>query len=442
MGKTNQIGLYPILEHATIFVIYKITNLNSILISQYFNALFSALTVIPIFLLIKKFSNTQIAFLSSIFWAFSEAVFYRSAIFSSTETFAFFLAIFALYFYSKKQYLPTVVLISLSFYTHLLPAFFLVLTIFLHQFFIRSKKAKILITIPLFSIIIFLLSPLNPHQRLVSVLNPATLLTHFNLSNLFVYSLTDLAFGIIIFLGIILLSLLTLISLVKYKTQNKIIFSMLVIAISVFIFSWIVYSPNLFAPPRLTFYFVIPLSFYTAVFITKFNFKTKVPKLWKHFLVLFILISMICSSIFGSQTMLFYQNSVTKNEYLALNDLNNLGLFNIDPSYWWSDYPIRISISAITLIMYSNISITTTVDETSVINNSIQLANQNDTLKSDTIFKYIFFSERMEKESFFTVFTNNRTTQIREPLNDIWSNSTMWELIYSNYGVKVYAHKI
>lgn len=438
-GSTNYLGAYPVFGHLIIWLVNFLTGINSAFISQYFNPFFSALTIIPLFLFVQKISSRQTAFLASVFWAFSEAVFYRSAIFSSTETFAFFLAMFALYFYVKKQYVPTIILMCFAFYTHLLPAFMIFLTIFLHQFIIRSRKIKFLSIAILTGVVLFLFSPLNPHQRIVSVLNPSVLFNHFSLSNVFVYSMQDLVMGLTIFLGIILLGLITIISLIKYRVQNKLVFSMLIISICTFIFSWIVYSPNIFAPPRLTFYFVIPFSFYASLFIINFSIRRKtLLKILKCSVVVFVLVAMVISSICGAQTMLFYQNSVTNNEYLALHELQELGLLNINPSYWWSDYPVRISITSIVVITNSSIPITTTVNETSVINNSTRLADQNGTLNPDTIFKYVFFSERMEKESFFTVFTNNRTQQIRVPLHDVWANSSMWQLIYYNHGVKVY----
>lgn len=443
LGQTTQLGTYPVLGHLTVYALHLVTQINPVLISQYFNPMFGALTLIPLFLLVRKISNEKVALVSSIFWAFSEAVFYRSAIFSSTEMFAFFITTCILYLYVNKKYVPAILLIPLVFYTHLLPAFFISLVIFLHQFIIRSKKIKLLMTVPFASVIIFLLSPLNPHQRMLSVIDPAVLLSHFSVSNVSIYSLNDLSFGITIFLGTLILGALTVVSLIKYKTQNTFIFTMLLAATLLFIFSWIVYSPSVFAPPRLTFYFIVPFIFYASLLITKFNISgIRMPYIWTYAVIGSIVLMMVMSSVCGAQTMLFYQNSVTKEEYKALDDLIALNVFTINPGYWWSDYPVRISITAITTITSPNISPTLAVNESRNINSSMQLADQNATLNPDTIYRYVFFSERMEQESFFTVFTYNRTLQVRQPLHDVWVNSTMWTLIYQDHGVTVYERKI
>jgi asparagine N-glycosylation enzyme membrane subunit Stt3 len=439
IGSTFQIGSYPIFGHLIVFGIYTISgnSISPVVISQYINPVFGALTVIPLFFLIKKLSNEKTALLASIFWTFSETVFYRTSTFSSTEAIAFFLTISALYLYTRKKYVPASILIGLAFYTHLLPAVFAVLIIFTHQFYIRSIKIKVLSIISISAMALFLLSPFNPHQRLASVIEPTVLITHFNPSNIFLYSFSDILIGLSVFLGTVALGLLTIISLVKYKIQNKLVFSMLIVAFLVFVFSWIVYSPNIFAPPRLTFYFIIPLSFFASVLIVK----SYQPTFIKYGVVALIVSLMLCSSIVGLRSMIWVQNSATNDEYSALDDLQNLGLLNINPSRWWSDYPIRISITSRASLTNPDMSINSAVNETDVINSSAQLADQNATLNQNTLFKYVFFSERMKKESFFTVYTDNRTAQIREPLHDIWSNSSIWHLIYYNYGVKVYEHK-
>jgi hypothetical protein len=430
-GTTHQAGFYPIIEHLTIYGVYTFFDghFSAITISQYFNPLLGALSAIPIFLLIKKFSNTKIALLSSLFWTFSEASFYRTAIFSSTESLSFFFAIFTLYFYHEKKYIPTIILLGLTFYTHLLPGFFIILTIFIYQFITRNIKIKILSIAIFLGVVLFLFSPLNPQQRLISTLNPVTLLSHFNLSNIFLYSGQDLILGITIFLGTIVLGILTLISFKKYKTQNTFIFSMLIASILLFVFSWITYSPQLFAPPRLTLYFIIPLSFYAGILLIKLR------KSFIFISILLITIIMVSSTFPGLQPMLLYQNSVTTNEYKALGDLQQQGYMNVNPYYWWSDYPIRIALTARSPLGFGP---TIEINETQIKNISLEMFNETMALDLSTSFKYIFFSERMEQESFFLIYTENRTQQIRKPISDIWQNSTIWQLIYHNYGVKVY----
>lgn len=441
-GTTNQLGLYPLFGHLTIYG-FHFLGVDSVVFSQFFNPLFSALTVIPLFLLVRKLSSEKVALLSSVFWVFSEAVFYRSAIFSSTETFAFFLGCFALFFYVKKQYIPMAVLLGLAFYTHLLPAFFVLLTVFLHQSIIRGRTVKIVSVASLVGVVLFLLSPLNPHQRIASVIDPAVLFAHFNPSNIFVYSAQDLLFGASIFAGLIVLGLLTVFSVKRYGLQSKFVLSWMLVAIGVFVFSWVVYSPNLFAPPRLTFYFVVPFAFYASVFLVNFRFNhLKTQKVWKTYFVIFVAFMMVTSSILGAQAMLFYENSVSKDEYRALDELEGLGYFNLYPGYYWSDYPVRVAVTAVTSLSNPDNAITVAVNESSVIYNSALLADQNATLNPNTHYKYVFFSERMTEEAFFTVFTHNRTQQVRVPLHDVWFDSELWSLVYQGHGVKLYERKI
>lgn len=437
-GATKQVGFYPILEHLTIVSAYHIFGglLSPIMISQYFNPLFGALTIIPIFLFIRQISSTKTALLTSVFWAFSEASFYRTAIFSSSEIFAFFFAVLALYFYSRKKYLSTAAMTGLAFYTHLLPGFFLVFAIFIHQFITQKLKVKIISIAVLTGVVLFLLSPLSPHQRISSVLNPLTILSHFNVSNIFLYSIDELISGVTFFAGLAILGILALASVVMHKKQNLVIFSTLIAAFAVFVFSWVVYSPNIFAPPRLTFYFILPLAFYASVLLVKWRASSSYKM---HFIADYIVIFIIITSLFaasaGTHTMLMSQNSPAREEYIALDELDSQGYFDINPYYWWSDYSIRIAITARSSFGFGP---TTGVNETQLKLVSANLADQNATLDSDTPFKYIYFSERMEAASFFQIYTSNRTQQIRVSLHDVWTNSSIWQLIYHNHGVKVY----
>lgn len=427
-------GFYPSLTQRMVIGLSLGGLINPEMIAKAINPFFVTLTLIPLYYLVKDKLTKSQTYTVLLFFVFSEAVFYRTAYFGSTEAVSFFFALSALAVYqkakTKKMFALFVGLISLSLWSHILPAIFVVGTVFVHRFLFGNRKEKIVGLVLAISVALLLLSPFSPHKRIVSVGNPLTLLSNFSVENLFLYSGSDLLVGAQMFLGLLALFLLAVPSVICSRKKSKLQFSFLAVAVLFFGFSWVAYSPQVFAPPRLTFYFIVPLAYFATLTVWKlFNYKNIKP-----LAIGFILSLMILSVSFGLQPLLWVNNSLTNAEYQALND--NKDIIN-NVNNWWMDYPVRIAVTRMTINSISQ----SALNETEAIISSQSWINASDTLIANkTGFSYVFYSERMAKEGLFIVYSEGqRTQQIRKPVENIWENSSLWELIYENSEVKVYA---
>jgi len=430
-------GFYPSLTQRMVVGFSFFGFINPEIIAKIINPLFATLTLIPIYFLVKNSLTKNQTYTVLLFWAFSEAVFYRTAHFSSTEAVSFFFAILALALYqqTKIKYGFGLVLgcLGLSLWSHVLPAVIIAGTIFIHKFLFSGLKGKIIGLCLIIGVGLILFSSFSPHLRVIDVGNPITMLSNLSISNLFLYSITELFFGIKIFSGLLILLLLSIPMLILKPKNHKILLSLLIVSILIFIFSWIAYSPQIFAPPRLTLYFVIPLSYYATLTIWKI-YKTNKKSL---FIVGLIVTTMLISIFSGLQPMLWIDNAMTKYEYQALQDNKDI---ITDVYDWWCDYPVRIAITRITL---SNIKHAPTNETKAIIDSEI-FRNYSATVTPNNAnivisFKYVFYSERMSKEGLFIMYYGEgRSKQIREPIPNIWETSPFWKLVYNNTEVKIY----
>lgn len=469
-------GFYPSLTQRFVVSLSLGGIVNPEIIAKLINPFFAALTIIPIYFLVRRYLTKNQSYTVTLFWAFSEASFYRTSSFTSTETISFFFAIVALVVYqrakTKYRFGISLVFLGLSVWSHVLPALFVIGTIFIHKFLFSDLKGKIVGSCLIVGFLLLLFSPLSPHLRMINLGNPLGVFGSLSIENLSIYSALDLFFGIKIFLGLTILLLLSIPTLLLKPKNNKVMFSFLIVSILVFLFSWVSYSPQVFAPPRLTFYFVVPLSYYTVLTIWKLT-KSRVNKFnWRRSALIGIVIAaMISSIIVGIQPMLWTKNSMTRYEYQALQDNQDL---ITDVYDWWSDYPVRIAITRLTI---TYLSADSPVNETKAISDSELWENYNATVNNNSAtnnnsttndsttnnssttngnstngnnttveeetpkspFKYVFYSKRMSEEGMMIVYVEGgRTNQIREPIPDIWKNSSWWKVIYENEEVKIY----
>lgn len=454
-------GFYPSLTQRLVVGLSLGGILSPEIVAKLINPVFAALTVIPIYFLVRKYLTKSQSYTVMLFWAFSEASFYRTSSFTSTETISFFFAIVALVVYqrakTKYHFGLSLAFLGLSVWSHVLPALFAIGTIFVHKFLFSGLKGKIVGSCLIFGFLLLLFSPLSPHLKMINFSNPFGVFGSLSVENLSIYSTSDLFFGIRIFLGLTALLLLSIPTLLLKPKSNKVMFSFLIVSVLIFIFSWISYSPQIFAPPRLTLYFVVPLSYYATLTIWKLTDKINGFN-WRRLLLVGMVITMMISSVaVGLQPMLWTNNSMTKYEYQALQDNREL---ITDVYDWWSDYPVRIAITRLTI---TYLPAGSPVNESKAISDSELWENYNATVdntppptsppstptspsdnntnitKPKSPFKYVFYSKRMSEEGMMIVYVEGgRTNQIRESIPDIWKNSSWWKLIYENKEVKIY----
>jgi len=445
-GSTRQFQFYPLLTHYVINGLYHLTKISPIILSQYFNPFIGALTVLPVYLLMRRFFRIKESLIISTLWTFSEAAAYRAATFGTTETLAMFLVVSSLYFYERKKYAISGVTLALSFASHLLPGVFAILTIFIHQLFFGPKRNKLAVCTLVLVSVIFLYSPLNPSQRIVGLINPLSILSHLKLSNISLYSLSDLYLGCKVYLGTVILLSFTFLSLFQVAIKSKLMWSMLLASFGLFLWGYIDYNAELFSPVRLVVYFVIPLSYFSVYTINWLTWSARVDthpykKLREILPIFLILIIMIGAFLNGLKPLLWVNDSLTANENRALDEIQQLQLIKIPlddlgwSAYFWSDYPARISIVS---RFIEGRPIIISLNRTRDLRFEKDLLNPYSTLLNGTYFKYVFFSERIERSGLFLLRTESRTLEVRKPVIDIWRNSSMWQLSYDDFGVKFY----
>jgi hypothetical protein len=457
-GTTVRIGYQAIIEQYLIYYVYLVTHINPITLLQYANPFIGGLTVIPVYYCMKQLLTKKEAFIATTIWTFGENVIYRSSTFNSTETLGFFFAMLALYMYLNiknktlrkdkiKFFFGFLVIITVSIFTHLLPATLIIGIVSLDMFLKGNKRNKIIVSLFVCLVIIFLYSPLNPDQTMMYSIRPDLLISQFNLSNILsLYSISDLMLGVSIFFGSVVLIFLSLPEILSFKYKNKFMYIYLFGCLILFIASWLIYSSYLIGPTRVVFYFIIPFAYFTSIFISKFKGKILV------IFVFIIIITTILTSLNGINTMLFIDKSLTLDEYTFLEKstiIQNTTYFD----NWWTDTVFRDSL----LISLNNIN-STKPSSLPNIYNSIDVEklrlNINATLSTITIttyengtiitknnppiFKYVLLSPRMEKSAFFLVNTKYRTIQINQPIPDIWKDLPDWKLIEEYKNIKVY----
>ena len=398
-GTTHLIGFYPLLTHYLIYILVLLTHIDPVILCQYFNPFIGALSIIPLYFIAKQFFSTKQSLIICMIWSFSEASFYRTAYFGTTEPFAFMLCLISQYFYIKKRYVPSIIFLAVSFYSHLLPGFHTVIVYGIDLLMKGTKKQKISILFLLTILILFFFSPLNPHQRAIEAIKFVKL-------NPFIYNLNDIMLGLNVFSGLMVLFIFSILSFFKQRTHSFWC-SSLHASILFFAGSWLTYNPYFYGAPRMTFYFVVPLSFF-AIHTIKNH----------HVIIIGIILSSLLATLNGLQPMLWIGDAMTENEYKALDDLEKLNV-NFTSSLWFTDYPVNIAITR------KGKTIQT-----------IQLSKRN-----ETVIKYVFLSERNMRNGLFIERKSSRNLIVHKPIQDIWKNSSDWILIYNKYGVKIYERK-
>jgi hypothetical protein len=422
-GTTPQAGFYPMLEHQLIWVAWLLTRIDPVTLCQYANPMFGALAAIPLYYLLReRFTESQ-ALIGVTLWVFSDAAYYRSSYFGSTEPLSWLFALSALALYRRRRWLPTVALLALAGLTHLLPTAYALAVVYLDRMLVLPNRWRAVLGLSVVALVAAFYSPLNPHQRIVSTLNPVSLLKGFILSNIGIYSLQELGLGLTIFGGFVALGLAA--ALGRLRTRDRLMDVMGLVAGAVFVFSWLDYQPNVFAPPRLTFYFVVPFIYYALRVISG---RTA---------LIFAGVSVV-ALIGGTPMMLMTDVAVTDEEYAALGELSEMGLIS-DLGWWFSDYPVTTSLA----LYASNVKLWDI--DTSTLG-LIQRTEKIRNLTTSPIFvypyQYVFISERMTSgRAYLLVNTDGRTGRVTTTISDIWAGHPAWRLVYEGHGVKVYHYE-
>lgn len=419
-GASPQAGFYPMLEHQLIYWAWLLTRIDPVTLSQYANPLLGALTVVPLYYVLRHRLTQRQALLGCGLWALSEAAFYRAAYFGSTEALGFLFSLGALAAYQRKHYILTAPLLLLGAASHLLPTAFTFGVITADLVLKATTRQRILLSGLIIGVVAVFFSPLNPHQRLLSSISVDALVGGFG--SFGVYGLWEVLDATAIFGGFVALGATAAWGWL-WTQKNRLMTVYLALAAGLFVFSWVDYQPNVFAPPRLTFYFLVPLIYYAATWV---NVKT----------VGLICAVAVAASWAGCSTMLMTAHTVTAEEYAALDELAEMKLIK-DYGWWLADYPIKTTLS----LYAEDMSLWEVPFNSAEI---VKAAKRvNDTFTSSTFtypYQYIFLSERMKQGAFLIINTGGRSIQRVQPITDVWAGDPLWGVAYRGHGVTVYRY--
>ena len=428
-GSSPQAGFYPMLEHQLIYYAWMITNLDPVALSVYANPLLGAITVIPLYYVLRHTLTQRQALLGCGLWALSEAAFYRSAYFGSTEALGFLFSLGALAAYQRKRYIVTAPLLLLGAVSHLLPTAFTFGVVCADFVLKATTRQRLGIGAIILCAVAVFFSPLNPHQRLMTSLTPQYLLGNFG--SFSIYGLWEVLGAVFIFGGFVAIAFAAAWGWIK-NDKNQLMNVYLLLAAGLFVFSWIDYQPNVFAPPRLTFYFLVPFIYYASTWINAKN-------------VAAICILAVASSYVGCPMMLMTDKTLPLSEYEALDELSEMGIIG-NTGWWLADYPVKTVLgiystkSSLWEVPFNGTAITLTADRLNkTLTGEVEFVNGSPPFIYP--YQYVYLSERMECGAFLVTNTEGRSIQRIQPIKDIWAGTPMWKLVYEGHGVKVYHYE-
>lgn len=425
-GSTRHPFFYPPLTSYSVYGLWLLMKIDPILLAQLFNPLVGALILIPYFLVVRKNFDEKTALLSCLFFAFSEAAFYRMSHFASTEVVSLLLSLTALLAFmsnSAKGYVASASLFVIAFCGHILPPIFGILAIFIDRFLYGTGRGRVFITIVTASTVLITFSPLIPYRSALFVMNLQSIISSVDLGNIFnLYDLTDLAQFIRLFFGTMLLAVAFLLFVYRTRKVNRYFLSIFLSAFLLFMASWLLFSPYITSPVRLMMYISLSIIPFASSLILKTK-KLEVPA--------YILLFMIVSAAVSLNDVLWVNDSLTESEYKALDDPQFPRIEK--PCRWWSDYPssIAINLRVERGFVPSPLNVTEAQTQADLIVNFPQNVSTND-------FDYVYLSKRTQTKGMFLEPQGKRNLPIHMQVEDVWRDLENWRLVYDKYGVKVY----
>lgn len=392
--------------HLGYFLVYFISLITKIEVHQIMfsiNPIIAGLTVVPFFLFASKIlNNKKQALIASVFFTFSETMFYRTCHYGSNEALGLFLMFTYLAMYLnftniRRKLLSIPILILIPF-AHLLPFIFAIVFTTLDLF---LKKRKIVVLGLIIASVLFIFNPIFPPHRFVASVFSGNLST-ISLEKIFLFSFSEIIRVVPFFMGLTAMLVLCLFS---YKKSSKLEKSLLLLMLFSIPLSLLLYSTRMVGPTRLLLYVSIPLFIMTARILDK-----------KKCVVILITFLMVMSPLIGGiNRFTWVSDSITQNEIEAIEFLSSQGFFDSKKAtYWYGDLPVRQYFS--------------TYCGSNIVYNPTPIG----------YYSHIFLSERMEKQGFFLEpnYEGGRSIEIRRPIIDIWArNETGWKDWYYEQGM-------
>ena len=395
-GRAYDVFHVPHLEFYLVYFLH-LLGANVERVSFVINPIIGGCSVFAFYFFISKIISQKGALRASALFTFSETMFYRTCHFGSTEALGIFFMFVFFGLYVRKHFISSILILAVVPLAHVLPFLFIVLVVCLDLL----LKGKILpaLMICTISLIFLFNSFISPHRALTKkFLESISFSRAF--SKMFLFSPLELVVSSRFYLGTVMMLLLALVGFRKWERIEQ---EMILVSLVMFVGSTLFYDAGVISPMRITPYISIPLFSICAKVITKKS------------IIIGLVVSMIVSPLIGgTDRFVWLSDAITEEEIVAIEWFEAEGHFEQGRIiYLYCDLPVK---QYVQLYSYKKVNITHP--------------------------KYVFISERMSKRSFSLIMQEGkRTLDLRVPMEDVWSNSPSWKLIYDEQGVKIYERR-
>ena len=468
--KTGEIyspGFSPQLMSVTIAGIYKLLlgSVSTLWLGKMFNPLIGALTAIPLYYLCRSFTSKNNSLLASTLFTFSDMHFYRSAYFGQSETLGMFFMFLFLMFYTRKRsvfhglplnYVFCGLFLLAMFYSHLIPFVFTIAVVAIHLVIKKPSVKRVGLFVGIvIATSLLITGPFSSHQRTAFLFNLTRIFGYFDIKKLLItYSVEQLWLGTKLMIGSIVLGLVVLFyystklkknfsfsylkKLHKTPTFTNVAFTMFIVGLLGVFITWLGYDANLMAPTRFTPYVSLAL---IALFA-----QVKVKK--KSYLTIFLVITMLMGPLVfdGININLWVYDAATPEEIAAIKYVRENNIIDFSKTNfgeWFADRSIHCVIWYNT-VFYAKTPIIMTSAYSSTMHAEAVTENQEKvTTANVTGYRYIFYSERMEKGGFVLHYYPefHRLLPIHMPIERPEIPENQYTLLYEKDGVWIYERK-
>ncbi len=420
----------PHLEFYLTYAVCLLTRADPVKICFIMNPIIGGLSVLSFYYFATNVMSEKKALVAASIFTFSEAHFYRTCNFTSTEALGIFLMFLFLGLYGRKKYrLAAVVLVTIPF-AHTLPFIFSVSFTVIHVLMNKGNKLYAL-TLCVLTILLYA-SPLKIHipqsTRII-----VGMLSSFSWKNVFVYSSFEILSFLPCFSGIVIMSVVTLPRFKEWNGINKLLLFICVMGMGVSILCY-----RYMSPVRFLVYITIPLTL---------TFAERVES--KKVLAILIVIMVATPYAGGLDKMMWISDSITTEEIDAVEWLIEQGYFNLktDPTPDYVQYGRR-----------GDWFYDTTVNKYVILRSGSWMKYRvflNYKYKNASWIKitnmpyqpsYVFLSERMKRGAFIHDRGEGRAdlrpTILNVPIEDIWRGDSRWKEIYNKNGVVIYENLV
>lgn len=418
------------LEVYLIYAIHLLLKIDVWKTALFINPIIGGLSVFAFYFFVSGVLDRERSLLASVLFTFSEAHFYRTCNFGSTEALGLFLMFIFFGLYFRHRFTLASLFLLIIPFAHTLPFVFSVSIVLVHLLLRRGSQTSILV-ISMLLVIMFIvtLTGLLPAamSRMLTLL-----VSNFSLSDTFMYSVPEVLVYLPCFSGVVVMSVMVLL---KFKEWNEICKIFFFVSVVGMIVSLLCYG--IVSPVRFLVYITIPL-----IFVVSEHVKDR------KFFALLVVVMVASPLVDGLDRIVLVPDSITAVEIEAVEWIMNEGYFTGKgkPGYNYTRYGTWFFDSTVHYYVcwYGGVN---RMSYETFLNYKDRNASWEFQLGQAYQPCYVFLSERMKKGAFIVDWWENgtrirRSVVKRVPIEDIWKDDLNFREIYNKNGVVIYENEI